>query len=194
MIELFLEKITSKIKNKTSFIKKDEKLLLIYHKNQEYKKFFTNEILKFCKQNNFEKFYVSSYSSNIVGSCSLYNDVDFYLNLLNEVKNCKKSENENIFIFKDIDYFINDDKTIGLVEYINDFRSSVGDKTKLIVIMTNKRQTMKFFCKYEPTFLTVDFNGCLTEAACFDVNKKTPEEALKELNDDKLILGEINED
>jgi len=193
-IDYFLERLNKRIKSSITFRKKDEKILLIYYKNEAYKKFLTNQIVNFCNENKLEKFDISPYKCDIVDSCHLYKENDFYLNMFYEIKISKKAEYKNILVFKDIDSFISDDKTIGLVEYINDLKRCISDNTKFIIVMTNKRQTMKPFCKDEPSFLAIDFYGCLTEAAFFNVGKKTPEEALKELNQDENKLGEINED
>jgi hypothetical protein len=193
-IDSLIERLNKKIKNSITFRKKDEKILLIYYKNESYKRFLTNQILHFCNENKLEIFDVSPYKCDIVNSCHLYKESDFYLNMFYEIKISKKAEYNNIVVFKDIDSFISDDKTIGLVEYINDFKRSINDNTKFIIVMTNKRQIMKPFCKSDPSFLGIDFYGCLTEAAFFDVSKKTPEESLKELTQDENKLGEINED
>ena len=193
-IDSLLERLNKKIKNSITFRKTDEKILLIYYKNEAYKRFLTNQILHFCNENKLEAFDISPYKCDIVNSCHLYKESDFYLNMFYEIKISKKAAYNNIVVFKDIDSFISDDKTIGLVDYISDFKKSMNDNTKFVIVMTNKRQTMKPFCKIDPSFLAIDFYGCLTEAAIFDVPKKTPEESLKELTQDENKLGEINED
>lgn len=192
---MYINKLFELLKNKISkslnFYMSDEKLLIVYYKNDLYKTFLLKEIFKLSQKNNIEQFTIASYSNNILDSSYIYKDKDFYLNFFNEIKKVKKFKNEAIVLFKDIDAFISDEKVVGLSEYINDLRNE--DNKKILIVITNKRQTMKSFCKYNPSFLSIDSYGCITEAACFDVIKKSPEESLKEIFDDEKLLGEINE-
>jgi len=65
-IDSLVERLNKKIKDSITFRKTDEKILLIYYKNESYKRFLTNQILQFCNENKLEIFNVSPYKYDIV--------------------------------------------------------------------------------------------------------------------------------
>ena len=77
-IDSFLERLNKRIKSNITFRKKDEKILLIYYKNEAYKRFLTNQILHFCNENKLEIFDVSPYKCDIVGCAALANITNIY--------------------------------------------------------------------------------------------------------------------
>lgn len=177
----------NKDKNLIGFEEKDLNILLVCYSNEVYKKFIYGALNNFIESKNIKQFLITSNTYNI------YKEINFYENFAKVLKESMHSKEDNIVVLEDFDAFLADDKVRGVVESLYNFTKDKNEKTKFFVVFTDKKETMKLFCKNDPSLLRIGFLGCLAEIACLPYLSKSPEEAIEELIYTEELLGEINE-
>lgn len=189
----FKKQINNINKNKEliGFNLKDEKILLVCYSNEIYKKFILDCLNKFLIKKDTKNFLISSNKNE---DEEIYKELSFYKNLAESLKSSTVSTESNIVTFEDFEAFLSDEKTFGVIESIFYFKKEMKENTKCIIIFTDKKETIKYFCKSTPSFIRIGFIGCLAEIACYPAEPKSPEEAIEEFIQTEQLLGEKNED